>query len=85
MDDSLRLQHAETQERFALLITELMDVIKKRNLPVEETVSALLINTCEIARNCGIPLEPLQERLDRMYAIAHMSQEDVEGMMGGVQ
>jgi len=85
MDDSLRLQHAETQERFALLITELMDVIKRRNLPVEETISALLINTCEIARNCSIPLEPLQERLDRMYAIAHMSQEDVEGMMGGVQ
>ena len=85
MDDSLRLQHAETQERFALLITELMDVIKKRNLPIEETVSALLINTCEIARNCNIQLEPLRDRLDRMYAIAHMSQEDVEGMMSGVQ
>jgi hypothetical protein len=85
MDDDLRLKHAETQERFAVLITELMDVIRKRNLPVEETVSALLINTCEIARNCNIPLEPLQERLGRMYAIAHMSQEDVEGMMGGVQ
>jgi hypothetical protein len=85
MDDALRLKHAETQERFALLITELMDVIKKRNLPIEETVSALLINTCEIARNCGIPLEPLTERLERMYAIAHMSQEDVEGLMGGVQ
>jgi hypothetical protein len=85
MDDALRLKHAETQERFALLITELMDVIKRRNLPVEETISALLINTCEIARNCEIPLEPLQERLNRMYAIAHMSQEDVEGMMGGVQ
>jgi hypothetical protein len=85
MDNELRLKHAETQERFALLITELMDVIRKRNLPVEETVSALLINTCEIARNCNVPLEPLQERLGRMYAIAHMSQEDVEGMMGGVQ
>jgi hypothetical protein len=85
MDDSLRLKHAETQERFALLITELMDVIKKRNLPIEETISALLINTCEIARNCNVPLEPLQERLSRMYAIATMTEEDVKGMMGGVQ
>lgn len=85
MDKDLTIRHAERQQDFALLITEIMDVIKKHNPPIEEAVSALLINTTEIARNCKIPLEPLQERLSKMYAIAHMTQEDVEGIMGGVQ
>lgn len=85
MDESLRVKHAENQEQFATLITELMDVIKRHDPPIEMAVTALLINTTEIARNCKIPLEPLQERLNKMYAIAHMTQEDVEGIMGGTQ
>lgn len=85
MDESLTIRQAERQEELALLITEIMDVIRKRNPPVEEAVTALLINTTEIARNCKIPLDLLQDRLDKMYAIAHMTQEDVEGIMGGTQ
>jgi hypothetical protein len=85
MDESLEIRQAERQEELAFLITEIMDVIKKRNPPIEEAVTALLINTTEIARNCKIPLDLLQDRLDKMYAIAHMSQEDVEGIMGGTQ
>jgi hypothetical protein len=85
MDGQLEIRQAERQEELALLITEIMDVIKKRNPPIEEAVTALLINTTEIARNCKIPLNLLQDRLDKMYAIAHMSQEDVEGIMGGTQ
>lgn len=85
MDESLRIQHAERQEKFAFLITDIMEVIKRHNPPVEEAITALLINTTEIARNCDLALEPLQERLNKMYAIAHMTQEDVEGIMGGTQ
>lgn len=85
MDKELTIKHAERQQDFAMLITDIMDVIKRHDPPIEEAISALLINTTEIARNCKIPLEPLQQRLNKMYAIAHMSQEDVQGLMGGVQ